>query len=467
MFKLHDYQTRLVNEARQKLAEGNRGVLIQSPPGSGKSVVIAEVIKLTTDRGGHVLFIVHRKELIEQIERTLIKHEVNLSRVTIMTVTKAKNRLHKMQEPTLIVTDETHHSRASTYRAIYDHFSDAFRLGFTATPYRMNGKGFTDIYDTAVFGKSVDWLIENNNLAPFKYYSVNLSDEQKLKESSTGDYTKASIDDAIGTAIFGDVVSHYRKLANGRRTILYAHSVESSKQIAEVFKKEGIEAVHADATTNKLERERIMQDFRDGRIQVLCNVDLISEGFDVPDCSCVIQMRPTASLVLYMQQAMRSMRYQPNKQAIIIDHVGNYSRHGLPNAEHDWHQYFIGFDKRKKKKGKELSLFECPSCFGVIEGRPKVCPHCEQPIDIEVKSGLDEVDTELVEIDLNFKVDYTLLNYARKSKEDLETLDDFYLYAKAKNFKEAWIKFQLPEFKTASWPRFYKELNAVKKKYNY
>lgn len=468
MFQLHDYQERLVKEARQEIVKGNKGVLIQSPPGSGKSVIIAEIIKRATDKGGTVLFLVHRKELAEQIAKTLQKHGVDIFKVKILTVVKARNKMHLMQTPNLIVTDETHHSRAKTYTEIYEHFSDSVRLGFTATPYRMNGKGFTDIYDSAVYGETVPDLIKKNNLAPFKYYSVNLTDQDALKKSSTGDYTKKSIDSAVDKAIYGDVVDHYKKLADGRRTILYAHSVDASESAAEEFNQHGITAVHADAKTPKVKREGIMRDFRNGEIQVLCNVDLISEGFDVPDCSCVIQMRPTASLVLFMQQSMRSMRYQPGKQAIIIDHVGNYTRHGLPNTEHNWAEHFEGTSKKKKRRSdNDLIMKDCLNCFGVFEGNPDTCPHCGYAVKTEEQKNLEKRTAELVEIDQSFTVDYTLINYSKKDKSELQTLEDYYLYAKAKNFKESWIKFQMPEYKSASFPKFYSDLKSIKQKYNY
>lgn len=468
MFQLHDYQHRLVNEARQEIAKGNKGVLIQSPPGSGKSVIIAEIIKKTTDKGGTVLFLVHRKELADQIANTLQLHNVDCSKVTIMTVVKARNKMHLMNRPTLIVTDETHHSRAKTYTEIYEHFSKSVRLGFTATPYRMNGKGFTDIYDSAIYGETVEDLIKNNKLAPFKYYGVNLTDEKLLKKASTGDYTKKSIDSAVDKAIYGDVVQHYQKLANGRKTILYAHSVEASERIAEEFKHHGITAVHADAKTPKKKREHIMQAFRQGEIQVLCNVDLISEGFDVPDCSCVIQMRPTASLVLFMQQSMRSMRYQPNKQAIIIDHVGNFTRHGLPNTLHNWSEHFEGTAKKKKSKASDdFPIKECGECFGIFEGNHERCPLCGAQIIIAEQVELDRVDTELVEINQAFTVDYTLVNYKKKDITDLNTLEDYYLFAIAHNKKPAWIKYAYEPVKHLSWPRFFQQLKPIKQKYNY
>lgn len=466
-FKLYDYQQSLVDNARLQLAKHN-GVLIQSPPGSGKSVMIAEIVKLATEKGNRVLFIVHRKELIEQINNTLNKHNVDLTLVDIYSEKRAKNNLSNLIPPQIIMTDETHHSRAKTYTEIYEYFSDAWRVGFTATPWRANGKGFTDIYPEMVKGPTVEWLIENNKLAPYKYKSIALVDSSKLKKSSTGDYTKKSMDEAVPKAIYGDIVSSYKKFANGQKTILYAHSVEASQSIADKFNLSGITAVHADAKTPKLERERIMNDFRNNKIKVLCNVDLISEGFDVPDCTCVILVRPTDSLVLYMQQSMRSMRYQPGKVATIIDHVGNYARHGLPDTHHDWKSYFKGQSKKRKSKSNNaVGLKECMNCFMVYDSKMKACPGCGHENEIE-ENELKNIEAELTDIK-PFKVDYTIKRYSKdlKDKKDLETLEDYYLYTKANNYKESWIKFNHPYYKQAPFPVLYADLKPIKQKYNY
>ena len=458
-FQLRPYQKELVNKARKSIANGSKGVLIQSPPGSGKSVVIAEIAKLTTENNGQVLFIVHRKELVEQITKTFKKHEIDMNKVRIDTVMRTRNRLERIREPTVIITDETHHSRAKTYKEIYEHFPKAWRLGFTATPWRMNGKGFEDIYDEMIRGKSVQWLIDNNSLAPFDYYSVNLADLNQLKKSSTGDYTKKSMDNAVTNAVYGDAVEHYKKLAKDQQAILYAHSVEASKGFAKAFKQKGIKAVHADAKTPKKEREKIMDDFRNGKIKVLCNVDLISEGFDVPDCNVVILLRPTASLVLHMQQSMRSMRYKPKKQAIIIDHVANYAKHGIPTTEHEW-----SLKAREKKNintdnKNSIPLKECPNCFGVVESKEKICPLCGHEFEVEVNE-LETVDTKLERIDeLNFKTDYEKIKWASKKVSELETIEDYVKYAEAKGYKKSWIKFQHPQLKAMSWPQFYQIIN--------
>ncbi|MEE6665706.1 DEAD/DEAH box helicase, partial [Limosilactobacillus fermentum] len=328
-FKPYPYQQDLIDKARNSLAKGNRAVLLVSPAGSGKSVVIAEIARLAVEKGGHVLFMVHRKELVDQIKETFQADGIDHNHTTIMTVGRIKNRLEKLPKPTLIITDETHHALAKTYRTIYDYYSGVTRLGFTATPWRLSGKGFKDVYDDMVEGPTVKWLIDHHYLAPFTLYGYN-ADTSMLKKSSTGDYTTKSMDDFASHIIYGDVIKEWREKADGQKTIVYCHSIEFSKQVAKAFNEAGIPAMHADSKTPAAERGQIMNDFKTGKITVLCNVDLISEGFNVPDCSCVVMLRPTQSLVLYIQQSMRSMRYQPGKQAVIIDQVSNYENFGLP-----------------------------------------------------------------------------------------------------------------------------------------
>ena len=324
MYQLFDYQQKLVDGARKSLAEGHKGVLIVSPPGSGKSIVIAEIARLTTEKGGNVLFFVNRKELVNQIKDSFVKQGVDLSNCTIMTVGKVANRLEKIPKPDLIIIDEAHHTRAKSYEKIINYFKDVPLLGFTATPWRMNGKGFNDLYSSLVEGPQVEWLIEHHRLADYTYVSRILGKKDLLKVSSTSDYTSRSMNQYIKSMNFGNMIKTYEEFAKDRKTIVYAPSIESAKLIVRKFKENGFNAVKVDSKTHKAEREEILNNFKIGKTKIIVNVDLISEGFDVPDCSCVIMLRPTKSLVLYLQQAMRCMRYQPHKKAIIIDHVGNF-----------------------------------------------------------------------------------------------------------------------------------------------
>lgn len=421
-----------MNKARQKLAQGNKSVLIVSPAGSGKSVVISEIARLTQERGGHVMFTVHRKELVEQITGSFKNNGVDISKCTIMTVGRIAHRLGKLPKPSLIITDETHHSLANTYKKIYDYYSEVPRLGFTASPWRLSGQGLGDVYDTMVEGPTVGWLIDNHYLAPYNYYSVKLINDNELKKSSTGDYTNKSIDEAVGKTIFGDVVKTYQEKINGQKTIVYAHSIEYSKLVVQQFNNAGIKAAHADSKTPAKEREHIMEGFRTGKIQVLSNVDLISEGFDVPDCTAVIMLRPTKSLVLDIQQSMRCMRYRPNKTATIIDHVANYSRFGLPDSK----RYWTLKDRnktRKKSNTDSIAIKQCPKCFFVMKGSPSICPNCGEsikpdPVEMDVKK------------DVNLQV---ITNYiVTKKVSELHSYKELQEYAKAKNYKRGWVYYQ-------------------------
>lgn len=375
MFKLYDYQQKLVDETRNNLKK-HQGVLIVSPPGSGKSVVIAEIARLTTQRRKRVLFFVHRKELIDQITATFAAMGVDLDLCTILTVGKVKNRLDELPKPDLIITDEAQHARAKTYLDIFEHWSDVFRIGFSGSPWRMNGQGYEDIYPVAVYGPQVGWLIDHQKLAPFKFYAP-----QTLVgfKKSRGEFTKQSIDEVLGDKIYGDAVKSYQQYGNDGKAILYAHSVEFSKRYAQAFNDAGISACHVDSKTPAKERERLLIGFKNGAIKVLCNVNLVSEGFNVPDCQVIIMCRPTASLVLYLQQAMRSMRYLPDKQAVIIDHVGNYVRFGLPDLDRQWS--LTG--KKRKNDVEAPDIHSCPECYQVFyEWENNRCPYCgaEKPV---------------------------------------------------------------------------------------
>lgn len=442
MFKLHGYQQKLIDETRERLMNGAKSVLIVSPAGSGKSIVISELARLTVNKGGQILFFVHRKELIEQIKKSFNTAGVDLSHCTVMTVGKVAHRLGEIPKPTLIICDESHHSLARTYKKIYDYYSDVPRLGFTASPWRLSGKGLGDVYDTMVEGPTVEWLIKNHFLAPYNYYSVKLINDSELKKSSTGDFTNKSIDDAVGKTIFGDVIKTYKEKINGQRTIVYAHSIEFSKSVSQQFNDAGISSAHADSKTIPRERDQIMNDFREGKIKVLCNVDLISEGFDVPDCTAVIMLRPTESLVLDIQQSMRCMRYKPNKTATIIDHVANYSRFGLPDTKRNW---TLEGRKKTKSSGKSsVSIQTCPNCFGVIAAGYGICPLCGHEIETDKKEmKVDKTaKVERITKDFKFKTDYSEIKYAKMNPKEANSFRDLQLIAKTRKYKPGWAYFQ-------------------------
>ena len=348
MPELRDYQVDLIRRTQHSWRTGHKAPCIVLPCGGGKSVIVAEIAKRTTLNYKNVLFLVHRKELCEQIFRTFSWWGVDMSLCDIMMVQTASRRFEKLRTPDLIITDENHHSKSNSYRKIYDYFKKAYRVGVTATPVRLDGSGLIDVNDDLIVGVSAKWLIENQCLAPYDYYAPDIADLSGLK-ILRGEFDSKSIENALSKPkIFGDVIKYYQQFAKGVKAVCYCASVKHSENMAEEFRKAGIPAEHIDGETPKEKRSQIIEDFRNGKIQILCNVDLISEGFDVPDCGCVIMLRPTQSLTLYIQQAMRCMRYRPNKKAIILDHVGNYSRHGMPDDDREW--TLEGNPKKHQKK---------------------------------------------------------------------------------------------------------------------
>ncbi|MDW4303888.1 DEAD/DEAH box helicase family protein [Staphylococcus saprophyticus] len=439
MIPLRDYQEELLNGVYESMSKGNKNIMVQSPAGSGKSVTMSEVARRATEKGNRVLFIVHRRELVSQIKGTFIANDVNMELCHVGMVQTVANRIKNGKEPTpaIILVDEAHHSLAKTYTNIFESFPNAYVYGFTATPWRMSSKGFTEIFEDLILGKTVDWLIDEHRLAPFKYYSVNLMDSDILTHNSTGDFNNDSITKAMQKTIYGDAVTNYKKFADGKKTIIYTHNVESSINVAEKFKDNGYDALQVDGKTPKQQRELAMEMFREGKVNILVNAELYGEGVDVPDCECVILLRPTESLTLFIQQTMRAMRYQPNKQAIIIDHVGNWYRHGLPDTEHNWKEHFEG-GKKKKSKDNSVPIKECPECFGVVESSYTICPYCgcefpkemQEDYDLILNAELEEVTEDKV-IQLNLK-----------TAEECETVEELYQLAKENGYKPGWAYVQ-------------------------
>ncbi len=435
MLQLFNYQQSLVKRARHALIDGNKSVLIVSPPGSGKSVIISEIARLATMKKNRVLFFVHRQELVKQIKESFIRQNVDMKYCTILTVGKVANRLKILAKPDLIIVDESQHSRANTYQKIFDYYSDIPRLGFTGSPWRMSGKGFDDIYSSMIEGPKTKWLIKHHKLASCIVYGYQLGNKKLLKRGSTGDYTSKSMDSFSKSIIHGDIVKSWLKFAKDRKTIVYCHSTAFSKQVAHEFNEAGIKAVHADAKTPQGERERIMREFKDGKIKVLCNVDLVSEGFNVPDCSCVVLLRPTKSLVVYLQQSMRAMRYQPDKKAIIIDQVGNFENFGLPDQDREWtiHDRFKG--SREKSVVDGIAIKTCPHCFAVIEATKITCPICDYDFSEQIRLLEQKKKEELQKIEAE-KEERAII--AKKRPSQLKSFKELAIYGKEHGMKPGW-----------------------------
>jgi len=428
--ELRNYQKEAIDAVHDAWADGYKAPCIVGPCGCGKALIAAEMAKRASLNGKRVLAIVHRQELVVQLTKTFEAHGADMSLVDVMMVQTLSRRLAQTTiSPALIITDENHHCIAASYKKIYTRFNNAYFVGLTATPVRLNGGGLGEINDKLIIMPGAKWMIDHNYLAPYDYYAPQLADLSSLK-TKAGDYVQSAAAALLDKPkIYGDVIEHYRKLADGKQAICYCPTIDYSKATAASFAAAGITAVHFDGDTPSAAREQIVRDFRTGTIKILCNVDLVSEGFDVPDCEAAILLRPTKSLTLYIQQSMRCMRYKPGKRAIIIDHVGNVFRHGLPDMDRQW-----GLDPKPPSKSRKSSIpvRQCPECYYTHSPAP-VCPKCGhvylQEQTIAAKGG------ELQKI-TDGRIMDVIKTYDTYKK--CKTMKELAIYAKLKGYKPGW-----------------------------
>lgn len=458
MYELRSYQNDLINKIVNSMKKGHKKIIVQSPPRTGKTVVMAEIARKTTENKNRVMFLIHRKEVLEQAKNTFFQQNVDFSYLTDGMVQTLTRRVDKLPEPQLILVDEAHHILAKSYQRILKQFPNAFVLMFTATPIRTGKQQLDLVADDLIVGQSIHELTNQGFLAPFDYYSIDDINSKKLKKSSTGDYTANSMDQAVSKKIYGHIVENYKKLAKGMQAVVFTYSIESAKKIASEFNTAGYSAVELDGSTDKNERERIVQNFKNKKTTILVNVNLFTEGVDLPDVDCVIMARPTQSLALYLQFSMRCLNPKPGKKAIIIDHVANWKTFGLPNSDRDWKSAIVTADKRDKKikstvpQGPQIT--QCDYCFAVVEVKSiqdGKCPMCGNPI--KVHDPLKETNDKLIKIEQNHEVmkrkelvnkminDDLYKKVAKKSLSELTTLKELQIYAKLHGYKPGWAFF--------------------------
>lgn len=451
-YELRGYQQELIDRIRQSLASGHHHIIVQSPPRTGKTVVMAEIARRTTDKGNRVCFIIHRKEVLDQAKATFQEQGVDPDLLEAGMVQSLTRHIDQIYPPEVILIDEAHHALAKSYTRILEAFPTAYVLLFTATPVRTGRNQLDQIADDIIVGKSIKELTSQGFLAPFKYYAAKAKDvdDKKLRRSSTGDYTNASIEDAVSHKIYSHTVDEYLAKADGKQAVVYTYSVEAANHLASEFNARGITAEAIDATTPAIVRDTAVKRFRDQQLKVLVNVNLFTEGIDLPNVDCVIMVRPTMSLALYMQFSMRCLNPRPGKVATIIDQVGNWERFGLPNSDRDWKT----LAKSKASPSKSLKrggvqVIQCPDCFGVIEKsevEDNTCPLCSYSPLVK-KRGYEEKKAELLEIKESDQVkrikkiisDQVMLNVSTKRVDQLQSRQEFEAYAKLHGYKPGWV----------------------------
>lgn len=443
MFKLRDYQQETIDKVYQSIKSGHRSIMIQQPPRTGKTVIMADIARRATAKGNRVLFMVHRQEIVQQVVKTFRADGVDMSLATIGMVQTITRHVDDLDPPQIIFVDEAHHALAKTYQRVLKAFPKAYKLLFTATPYRLNGAGFTDIADDLITGKPVSWLIDHHFLAPVDYYAPSQIDASKLRTKRTGDYSEDSIREAMKPKIYGNAVKHYLKLAAGKQAIAYTYNVDSAIRLAQAFNSQGITARAVAGSTPKEERQKIIEDYRVGKIKIVTNAELFTEGLDLPNVDCVIMLRPTQSLSLYLQFAMRSMNPREGKTATIIDHVGNVERFGLPTDDREW--TLEGREKGKTSSGATIkSVTVCQTCFASFYRTGGTCPYCgaalgeEKKLEVVDDAELKKVTRSRLAIVKRLEQSAAMQNIAGKRPSDLKSFKEIQAYAKLKGYRQGW-----------------------------
>lgn len=444
MFKLRDYQQEMIDKVYQSIKSGHRSIMIQSPPRTGKTVLMADIARRATAKGNRVLFMVHRQEIVQQVVETFRTDGVDMNLATIGMVQTITRHVDDLDPPQIIFVDEAHHALAITYQRVLKAFPKAYKLLFTATPYRLNGAGFTDIADDLITGKPVSWLIDHHFLAPADYYAPSQIDASKLRAKRTGDYSEDSIREAMKPKIYGNAVKHYLKLAAGKQAIAYTYNVDSAIRLAQAFNSQGITARAVAGSTPKEERRKIIEDYRAGKIKIVTNAELFTEGLDLPNVDCVIMLRPTQSLSLYLQFAMRSMNPREGKTATIIDHVGNVERFGLPTDDREW--TLEGREKGKtSSSGATIkSVTVCQTCFASFYRTGGTCPYCgaalgeEKKLEVVDDAELKKVTRSRLAIVKQLEQSAAMQNIAGKRPNELKSFKEIQAYAKLKGYRQGW-----------------------------
>lgn len=415
---LRDYQEHLLDQTWYAFKK-NKRVLSVLPCGGGKTIMFAYMCQKHIEKklGGHVWFLVHRRELIEQTIQTFYKNHISMDHVFIGMVQTVSKHLNEYEAPTLIVFDEAHHATAKTWTKIIEKYPNVPLVGLTATPCRRDGKALGNIFQDMEIGKSPEWLIEHGYLSHYDYYAPKIDFKESDWKMKGSDFDQETVARYLcDSKIYGNI---FKYIDLKRKTIIYCPSVKYSQLLVEqINDKYGKVARHFDGDTPNKERDDIIKNFKKGNIRILSNVDLIGEGFDVPDCDCVMLLRPTMSLALYIQQSMRCLRPGNNKKAVIYDFVGNVFRHGLPTQDQEWS---LDHSLRVKNPSgeKDLIVRTCSNCYRVYKGRDSICPYCGFNNGKTRAQIKEEQEAELKRIE---KLEKRKLSNERKNCETLEEL---------------------------------------------
>lgn len=423
MFELFEDQAEFVCNLRTSLQRGHKSILGVASPAFGKTVVAAHITETARAKSpdATIWFLVHRKNLLRQTSKSFwgahIEHglltsgrrQSNLP-IQVGTIGTVNSRFDKLDPPSILFIDEAHLAKGAMFEKVITWARDngSIVIGLTGTPERLDGKALGDLFDDLIEAKSTKWLIEQGRLSEYIAFTTPMGPDMSGVKKSGNDFNKSDLALAMDKpTIVGDAVSHWRKHANGMRTVAYCVNVEHSKHTSDAFNQAGIPAAHVDADTTEAELKAVCEGLADRSILILCNCELVIEGFDLSaqvgrdvTLECCILLRPTQSVARYLQMVFRALRRKP-QPAVILDHAGCILKHGLPCETREWSLEGKKKGKRKKKDDDEpdVQVQQCMKCYAVFKPGPDNCPMCGEVIERKVRK-IDTVEGELEAVDM-------------------------------------------------------------------
>lgn len=406
---LRPYQESVIDDTREALRR-HHSVLMQGPTGMGKTAITVFMMGRAAAQGKRAYFLVHQNELLSQTSKALWRQQLEHGMIAsgrarstlpaqVASVQTLVRRMDQYKEPDLLIIDEAHRAAAKTYQTIIERWPNARVIGLTATPQRTDGKPLDVMFDTLVLGPTIRELMDAGYLCDYEIYAPPIGIDVSTVKRKMGDFDSKELEAVVDKkSITGSAVGHYKTHASGKRCVVMCVSIKHAEHVAEQYQAAGVSSGVIEGTMTGQQRDKMLADFAAGRLMVICNVQLLVEGVDIPAIEVVQWLRPTQSLVVWMQGNGRGLRPADNKTGLIIfDHVGNCLRHGLPDDDREWS--LEGKEKGKKKAAAdEVKIKQCGSCYAVFRPGPQTCPHCGAPVAGQQRE-LEVVDGELQKVD--------------------------------------------------------------------
>jgi superfamily II DNA or RNA helicase len=433
---LRPFQSSLLDQVHAAWTQ-HRAVCLQSPTGSGKTVVFTHLAEFSAQR---VLIIAHRSEILDQISQHLSVDHGHIragmptsdARIQIASIQTLARRT--IDPPDLIILDECHHAMAPSFRSVLARFPEARILGVTATPERLDGKGLGEVFQHLILGPTTADLIAQNLLKRPVYYAPARGVDVSAVKKAMGDFAAPDLVRVMDTSIItGDAVDHYRRLGNGSPALGFAVNLDHARHTAEAFTAAGFPAEVIEGSMDAPARRLMKARLESGETRIIMSCELVSEGFDMPSVGCVILCRPTMSIGLHLQQIGRALR--GSGTAVVLDHAGNCLRHGLAEEPREWS--LEGRAKQKRDPEAELETRQCEKCYAIYLGT--VCPQCGN-VRVSKKRELEIAAEELQRLEA-VKRERTPLTPGK-----CRTLADFQAYAKMHGHRPGWAWYRHQDF---------------------